>query len=216
MTLREWLPLVGITLSAFIFNTSEFMPIGLLTDIAMDFGISEARAGMLISIYAWVVMAMSLPLMILCSRIPLRPLLLGVIALFAVSQVLSSISTGYYTLLASRIGVAFAHSVFWSIATPIATRIVPASHQSTAMGMVVTGTSIAMIFGLPMGRFIGLAAGWRMTRRSGVIDFLESASNLRSDHRRGCGQVGSVWFDKVAGYAGCVSLAAAPFPFTTF
>ena len=43
MTLREWLPLVGITLSAFIFNTSEFMPIGLLTDIAMDFGISEAR-----------------------------------------------------------------------------------------------------------------------------------------------------------------------------
>lgn len=163
MTLREWLPLVGITLSAFIFNTSEFMPIGLLTDIAMDFGISEARAGLLISIYAWVVMAMSLPLMILCSRIPLRPLLLAVIALFAVSQVLSSISTGYYTLLASRIGVAFAHSVFWSIATPIATRIVPASHQSTAMGMVVTGTSIAMIFGLPMGRFIGLAAGWRMT-----------------------------------------------------
>lgn len=157
MTLREWLPLVGITLSAFIFNTSEFMPIGLLTDIAMDFGISEARAGLLISIYAWVVMAMSLPLMILCSRIPLRPLLLGVIALFAVSQVLSSISTGYYTLLASRIGVAFAHSVFWSIATPIATRIVPTSHQSTAMGMVVTGTSIAMIFGLPMGRFIGLA-----------------------------------------------------------
>ena len=163
MTLREWLPLVGITLSAFIFNTSEFMPIGLLTDIAMDCGISEARAGLLISIYAWVVMAMSLPLMILCSRIPLRPLLLGVITLFAVSQVLSSISTGYYTLLASRIGVAFAHSVFWSIATPIATRIVPASHQSTAMGMVVTGTSIAMIFGLPMGRFIGLAAGWRMT-----------------------------------------------------
>lgn len=163
MTLREWLPLVGITLSAFIFNTSEFMPIGLLTDIAMDFGISEARAGLLISIYAWVVMAMSLPLMILCSRIPLRPLLLAVIALFAVSQVFSSISTGYYTLLASRIGVAFAHSVFWSIATPIATRIVPASHQSTAMGMVVTGTSIAMIFGLPMGRFIGLAAGWRMT-----------------------------------------------------
>lgn len=42
MTLREWLPLVGITLSAFIFNTSEFMPIGLLTDIAMDFDITEA------------------------------------------------------------------------------------------------------------------------------------------------------------------------------
>ena len=173
MTLREWLPLWGMTLSAFIFNTSEFMPIGLLTDIATDFETTEAHAGMLITIYAWVVMAMSLPLMILCSRIPLRPLLLGVMALFAVSQVGSAISTGYYTLLASRIGVACAHSVFWSIASPIAVRMVPEKYQSTAMGMIVTGTSIAMIFGLPLGRFIGLYAGWRSTFGCvAVISFL--------------------------------------------
>ncbi len=173
MTLREWLPLWGMTLSAFIFNTSEFMPIGLLTDIAADFETTEAHAGMLITIYAWVVMAMSLPLMILFSRCPLRPLLLGVMALFAVSQVFSAISTGYYTLLASRIGVACAHSIFWSIASPIAVRIVPEKYQSTAMGMIVTGTSIAMIFGLPLGRFIGLYAGWRSTFACvAVISFL--------------------------------------------
>ncbi len=163
MTLRQWLPLLGMTLSAFIFNTSEFMPIGLLTDIARDFETTEAHAGMLITIYAWVVMAMSLPLMVLFSRCPLRPLLLGVMALFAISQVFSAISTGYYTLLASRIGVACAHAIFWSIASPIAIRIVPEKYQSTAMGMIVTGTSIAMIFGLPLGRFIGLYAGWRST-----------------------------------------------------
>ncbi len=45
MTLKEWLPLLGITVSAFIFNTSEFMPIGLLTDIADSFHITEAHAG---------------------------------------------------------------------------------------------------------------------------------------------------------------------------
>ncbi len=173
MTLREWLPLCGMTLSAFIFNTSEFMPIGLLTDIAADFHTTEAHAGMLITIYAWVVMAMSLPLMILFSRCPLRPLLLGVMALFAISQVGSAISTGYYTLLASRIGVACAHAIFWSIASPIAVRIVPEKYQSTAMGMIVTGTSIAMIFGLPLGRFIGLYAGWRSTFACvAVISFL--------------------------------------------
>ena len=65
LTIREWLPLIGMTVAAFIFNTSEFMPIGLLTDIADDFRITEAKAGMLISAYSWAVMLLSLPLMLL-------------------------------------------------------------------------------------------------------------------------------------------------------
>lgn len=68
MSAGQWLPLVGLTLSAFIFNTSEFMPIGLLTDIAVDLHVTEARAGMLISVYAWVVALLSLPLMLLVAR----------------------------------------------------------------------------------------------------------------------------------------------------
>ena len=79
ITTREWLPLIGMTVSAFIFNTSEFMPIGLLSDIAADFRMTEAQAGMLITIYAYVVMLMSLPLMIAASRYPLRKLLLATI-----------------------------------------------------------------------------------------------------------------------------------------
>ena len=55
MTWRNWLPLVGLTCATFIFNTSEFIPIALLTDIAADFRITEAHAGLLISVYAWTV-----------------------------------------------------------------------------------------------------------------------------------------------------------------
>ena len=62
--MRFWVPLVGMTLSTFVFNTSEFMPIGLLTDIAADFNMTESAAGMLISVYAWAVMILSLPLML--------------------------------------------------------------------------------------------------------------------------------------------------------
>ena len=69
MTSKERLPLIGMTVSAFIFNTSEFMPIGLLTDIAKSFSISEAKAGMLITVYSWIVMLLSLPLMLLVSKI---------------------------------------------------------------------------------------------------------------------------------------------------
>ena len=162
ITTREWLPLIGMTVSAFIFNTSEFMPIGLLTDIAEDFRMTEAQAGMLITIYAYVVMLMSLPLMIAASRYPLRKLLLATISLFAVSHVASAFATGFWTLLLSRIGVAFAHSIFWSVASPIAVRLVKSPFKALAMSMIVTGTAIAIIVGLPLGRIIGLYVGWRM------------------------------------------------------
>ncbi len=162
MTVRNWLPLIGMTASAFVFNTSEFMPIGLLSDIASDLRITEAHAGMLISIYAWVVALLSLPLMLMVCKMEFKKLLLSIIVLFIVSHVFSAMATGFWTLMLSRIGVACAHSIFWSIAAPMAVRTVPEEHKSLALGMIVTGTSVAMIVGLPLGRIIGLQIGWRM------------------------------------------------------
>ena len=161
MTSKERLPLIGMTVSAFIFNTSEFMPIGLLTDIANSFSISEAKAGMLITVYSWIVMLLSLPLMLLVSKIEYKKLFMGTVALFGISQVLSVLSNSYGMLMASRIGVACAHAIFWSIASPIAVRMVSEEHQSLALSMVVTGTSVATIAGLPLGRLVGHYAGWR-------------------------------------------------------
>lgn len=161
--IRRWLPIVGISFAVFVFNTSEFMPIGLLTDIATDLHISDARAGLLISIYAWVVALMSLPLMIAVSTVELKRLMLAIVALFVVSHVMSSVAEGYYTLMASRIGVACAHSIFWSIAPPLAVRTVPDGRRALGLSMIATGSSVAMVVGLPLGRIIGLYVGWRMT-----------------------------------------------------
>ena len=101
MPLKAWLPLIGMTVSAFIFNTSEFMPIGLLSDIAANFGITESHAGLLISVYSWVVTLLSLPLMLLVSKMSYRKLLLGTIALFGIFQVLSGVSASYGMLMVS-------------------------------------------------------------------------------------------------------------------
>ena len=159
----RWLPLIGLTFSVFVFNTSEFMPIGLLTDIATDLNISEARAGLLISVYAWVVAIMSLPLMIMVSKMELKRLLLSIIALFVVSHVASAFAEGYYTLMLSRIGVACSHSIFWSIAPPLAVRTVPDGKRALGLSTIATGSSVAMVVGLPLGRVVGLYVGWRMT-----------------------------------------------------
>ena len=163
MSLKTWMALVGLTLSAFIFNTSEFIPIALLTDIGRDFGLTEAKAGMLISVYAWVVMLLSMPLMLMTSKMEMRKLLLGVVTVFTSFQVMSYLSTSFGMLMISRIGVACAHSIFWSIVSIIAVKIVPDSHRALALSMIVTGTSVAMILGLPLGRVIGLSLGWRLT-----------------------------------------------------
>lgn len=173
LTLKHWITLVGMTISAFIFNTSEFMPIGLLIDISKDFNMTEAQAGMIITIYALVVMLLSLPLMMLVSKFSYKKLLLSCMVFFGISHILSAISPTFIILLLSRIGVACAHSVFWSIATPIAVKLVPDEFRSLAMSMVVAGTSIAMVAGLPLGRIIGLHFGWRMTFLSlAIISFI--------------------------------------------
>ena len=163
LTRKEMLPLVGMTISAFIFNTSEFMPIGLLTDIAGSFSISESKAGMLITVYSWIVMLLSLPLILLVSKIDFRKLFMGTIALFGICQIMSVLAPSYGVLMASRIGVACPHAIFWSIASPVAIRLVNDEHRSFALSMVVTGTSIATIAGLPLGRLVGQYMGWRVT-----------------------------------------------------
>lgn len=159
---REWLPLAGLMVSAFVFNASEFMPVGLLLDIGESFGASESQTGMLVSIYAWAVMLLSLPLMVVATRVPFRPLLLGVVALFAAGQLLSSVAASYEALMGARLVVAASHAVFWAIVAPIAVRIASPSRQSLALSMVVMGSSVAMIVGLPLGRSIGLFMGWRL------------------------------------------------------
>lgn len=172
-TISKCLPLLGLTFCTFVFNTSEFMPIGLLSDIANDLNISDARAGMLISVYAWVVALMSLPLMIIVSKMELKRLLLTIIAVFVLSHVASALAEGYYTLMLSRIGVACSHAIFWSIVSPLAVCIVPDDKRAFALSMVATGSSIAMVVGLPLGRVVGLYLGWRMTFLSiGVISAL--------------------------------------------
>lgn len=163
MSTRGLLPLVALTLSAFLLNTSEFVPIGLLTDIAGAFSLSESGAGAMISIYAWAVALLSLPLMLAASRVPPRALIVSVLAVFCGGQVASALAPTFELLVASRLIVAAAHAVFWSVASPFAVRVAAPERSALAMSMIVTGTSVAMIFGLPLGRALGLALGWRMT-----------------------------------------------------
>jgi DHA1 family inner membrane transport protein len=172
------LALFALTLSAFAIGTTEFVIVGLIPTIAADLGVNLSSAGLLVSLYALGV-AVGAPLLTaLTSKMPRKPLLLALMALFTLGNLAAWQSPGYESLIVARILTGLAHGVFFSIGSIIATSLVPKERAASAIAIMFTGLTVALVSGVPLGTFIGQHFGWRATFLAvallGVIAFAGS------------------------------------------
>ena len=185
---KAWIPTIGLAFAAFVFNTSEFLPVGLLPNIAESIHESVSKTGLIITVYAWVVSLLSLPLTILTAKLERRRLLLWLIVIFALSHFVVLWADTFEKLIGARVCVAVTHSIFWSIMTPLAARVAPFGKQAFGLAAVMGGSIVATVLGVPIGTHLGQQVGWQgsffIVGIAGIIGTVISSRTV-DKHRSG-------------------------------
>ena len=155
--------LFALTLSAFAIGTTEFVIVGLVPTIAQDLGVTLPSAGLLVSLYALGVAIGAPVLTALTGRWNRKLVLLSLMGLFIIGNILAWMAPNYSSLITARILTGLAHGVFFSIGSTIATSLVPKEKEASAIAIMFTGLTVALVTGVPLGTFTGQTFGWRAT-----------------------------------------------------
>ncbi|MBS7544684.1 MFS transporter [Ancylobacter oerskovii] len=155
--------LFALTVAAYAIGTTEFVIVGLLPTVAADLDIDLPLAGLIVSVYALGVTFGAPILTALTGRVPRKPLLLGLMALFIAGNAGAALSPDYAGLLVARVISAFAHGVFFSVGATIAADLVAPDRRASAIALMFMGLTVAIVTGVPLGTFIGQHFGWRAT-----------------------------------------------------
>ncbi|RSD10688.1 MFS transporter [Amycolatopsis eburnea] len=155
--------LLALAISAFGIGTTEFVIMGLLPEVAADFGVSIPSAGLLISGYALGVVVGAPVLTALASRVPRKTVLVALMGLFIAGNVLSALAPSYGLLMTGRVVAALSHGAFFGVGSVVAASLVAPAKQASAIALMFTGLTVANVLGVPAGTALGQAFGWRST-----------------------------------------------------
>lgn len=160
---RHWLLILTLALLTFVLGTSEFVIVGILTDISSSLHMTNAKAGTLVSAFA-ITFAIATPLvMSATSHFPKRKWMLFLIGFFIALNALCVISTSYIMLLILRVMTAIVTGVLISLAMIVASETMPINKRGLAISFVFGGFTLANVVGVPIGIVIAEWYGWNAT-----------------------------------------------------
>ncbi|MFF7051247.1 MFS transporter [Streptomyces griseorubiginosus] len=156
-----WSGLLALSTAAFTAVLTELLPAGLLPRMAPALGVSEARIGFLVTGYAVASFAAAIPLTALLRGLPRRPVLVGTLLGFAVSNAVVALSSSYALTFAARLVAGCAGGTLWAMLAGCAARMVPPERRGRAIAVVLAGITLALSLGVPAGTALAGAVGWR-------------------------------------------------------
>ncbi|MCX4408642.1 MULTISPECIES: MFS transporter [unclassified Streptomyces] len=157
------LALLALAIGAFGIGTTEFVIMGVLPEVAGDFGVSIPTAGLLVTGYALGVVIGAPIMTALGTKVSRKRMLMLLMGLFVVGNLLSAVAPAFGLMLVGRIVASLAHGAFFGIGSVVAAELVAPEKKAGAIAMMFSGLTIANVIGVPLGTLIGQSAGWRVT-----------------------------------------------------
>ncbi|MER7344871.1 MFS transporter [Streptomyces aurantiacus] len=159
--LLGWLAVASVTAGLFAIVTVEILPIGLLPEIGHSFRVTDGTAGLTMTMPGFLA-ALSAPLVTTATaRVDRRTMLCAFMALLAAANFLAAVAPAYWLVLVSRVLVGVTIGGFWSIGAGLAGRLVPRESAGRATAVIFSAVPLGSVLGVPVGTFVGEAAGWR-------------------------------------------------------
>lgn len=159
--LSPWPAIFSLTVACFVMVTTEFLPIGLLTNIAPSLGVSTGTAGLMVTMPGIVAAVAAPALSLISGRLDRRLLMLGLSLLLMVSNLVAALAVNFPMMLLGRVLLGICVGGFWSFAANYGRHLVPEASQGRAPALILSGISVGAVCGVPAGALIGDLFGWR-------------------------------------------------------
>ncbi|WP_143174498.1 MFS transporter [Streptoalloteichus hindustanus] len=163
---RGWAAVAAVAAATFTVVTSEMLPVGLLTSLSPELGVSEGVAGLTLTVTG-LVAAVAAPLVTpAVGRLDRRAALCGLMLVLAIGNLMSAWAPHFGVMMAGRTLVGVGMGGVWALAASLAPRLVPPPAVGGATSLIFSGVAVASVLGVPAGTYLGEAAGWRMALAS--------------------------------------------------
>jgi predicted MFS family arabinose efflux permease len=158
----HWAAVFAVAVGAFALVTTEFLPIGLLPDIARDIGVSEGQTGLMVTLPG-LLAAIGAPSVIgFAGGLDRRRVLGGLLILLVASNVVVAAASAFPALLIGRVLLGIGVGGFWAVGGSLGPRLRPGHEGPWATSIIFSGVSVGTVAGLPAGALLGNLLGWRM------------------------------------------------------